>query len=87
MDELSASAGSEGYGACDDDEAVFAYTRKKDGVTLLVVCNLSAQARSFPVPEDVQWDSAEPVTGNVPQAALERQLALAPWQAAVWALA
>ncbi len=92
------------YGSYDllapEDEAVFAYTRRregrspgsvarqqKDGVTLLVVCNLSAQARTFPVPENVQWDSAELVTGNVPRAALNRQLALAPWQAAVWALA
>ncbi|MCC8076716.1 MAG: alpha-glucosidase [Clostridiales bacterium] len=79
------------YGSYDllapEDEAVFAYTRQKDGVTLLVVCNLSAEARNFPVPENVQWDGAELVTGNVPQAELTRQLSLAPWQAAVWALA
>ena len=69
-----------------EDEDIFAYTRTGDGKRLLVVCNLSPNRRTFPVPDSVVWDRAEVVVSNQDAPALSRTLDLAPWMAAVWAL-
>lgn len=66
------------------DENFFAYTREKVGVKLLVVCNLSAETQSFPVPESVRWSEAETVICNLGCDELTREKIFAPWQAAVW---
>ena len=68
-----------------EDEAVYAYTREKDGQRLLIVCNLSTGAVDYEVPAELTWRGSELVIGNV-DAGLERKMALAPWQACVWAL-
>lgn len=69
-----------------EDEHIFAYTREKDGVKLLVLCNLSAEAQSFTVPEEVSWNTSELLISNLSDAALERETVLIPWQASVWAI-
>ena len=66
-----------------EDEQVYAYLRESGGQRLLVVCNLSPSEAVFPVPEEVSWQSFEPLVGGAP---LCRTLSLAPWQAEVWAL-
>jgi oligo-1,6-glucosidase len=69
-----------------EDETVFAYTRELDGQRLLVVCNLSGQQVKFTVPETVTWKQAQLLISDLGEPALSRDLDLAPWQAAVWAI-
>jgi oligo-1,6-glucosidase len=69
-----------------EDEAVFAYTRELDGQRLLVVCNLSGQQVKFTVPETVTWKQAQLLISDLGEPTLSRDLDLAPWQAAVWAI-
>lgn len=68
-----------------EDEAVYAYTREKDGRRLLVVCNLSPNTVSFRVPDEVAWRDSELVIGSM-GGGLGREMDLQPWQACVYAL-
>ena len=69
-----------------EDKAVFAYTRKTETDTLLVICNMTAEETSFTVPASVQWEAAEQVVGSNAPETLARELKLAPWSASVWAI-
>ncbi len=68
-----------------EDEAVFAFTRTLEERKLLIVCNLSAERRTFRVPEEVVWTRSDQILGNM-DGTLEREMSLAPWQAGVWSL-
>ena len=78
------------YGSYDlldpEHEAVYAYTRTGETGKLLVVCNLSDKEVDFTVPAEVQWTAAEQIIGSCAPAAAEREMKLAPWAAAVWAI-
>lgn len=67
-----------------EDPDVFAYLREKDGVTLLVVCNLSPLFRDFQLPEGVPTQAKELLISNTEQADCGATLSLLPWQASVW---
>ena len=69
-----------------EHEQVFAYLRPGEGATLLVVCNLSAEKCVWTLPEDLPLDGAKLLLCSGPEPKAEGgALALAPWQAAVWA--
>ena len=68
-----------------EDEAVYAYTREKDGQKLLIVCNLSPKTVLFHVPAEVSWQNSETVIATA-DGGLERNMELHPWQACVYAL-
>ena len=68
-----------------EDEAVYAYTREKDGQKLLIVCNLSHKTVLFHVPAEVSWQNSETVIATA-DGGLERNMELHPWQACVYAL-
>ena len=78
------------YGAYDlldpEHEAVYAYTRTGESSKLLIVCNLSDKEVDFTVPAEVQWTAAEQIIGSCAPAAAAREMKLAPWAAAVWAI-
>ncbi len=69
-----------------EDPDVFAYLREKDGVTVLVVCNLAPKARDFLLPEGIPCESEAPLLSNTERAVFGKVLSLAPWQASVWAV-
>ncbi len=67
--------------------ALFAYTRQLNDVTLLVVCNFSAQFQGLPLKQLPDFSNATPLIGNLPQE--EWSLAadtLAAWEARVYVL-
>ena len=69
-----------------EHEQVFAYLRPGEETTLLVVCNLSAEKCVWTLPEDLPLDGAKLLLCSGPEPKAEGgALALAPWQAAVWA--
>ena len=70
----------------DAPDSVFAYTRTRGEQTLLVICNLSAQPVSWELPGSIAWSEAESVICANGEGLLKRELALAPWEAEVWAL-
>ncbi len=69
-----------------EDEAIYAYTRTWEDVTLLVVCNLSAGQAGFAVPAGLVRTDAEVVIANMEPPVLTDKLSLKPWQAVVWAV-
>jgi oligo-1,6-glucosidase len=67
--------------------ALFAYTRQLNDVTLLVVCNFSAQFQGLPLKQLPDLSNATPLIGNLPKE--EWPLApdtLAAWEARVYVL-
>ncbi|MEA2292009.1 MAG: oligo,6-glucosidase [Solirubrobacteraceae bacterium] len=69
----------------EDDERVYAFTRRHAGTELLVVANFSGGPVTADVPGAAAWAGAELVLGNGPVRRAEPQgLALAPWEARVY---
>jgi glycosidase len=67
---------------------LFAFTRRLKGVTLLVLCNFSAQFQGLPLKQLPVFHNAMPLIGNLPLE--EWSLAadtLAAWEARVYVLA
>ena len=67
--------------------ALFAYTRKLNDVTLLVLCNFSGQFQGLPLKQLPDFFNATPLIGNLPKE--EWSLAadtLAAWEARVYVL-
>ncbi len=76
-----------------DDETVYAFTRRLDGVELLVVGNFSGDDAVAAVPDAVAWAGAELLLGNLahPEPAADATAAgtaaaivLRPWEARVY---
>ncbi len=70
------------------DEKVYAYLRRADDETLVVLCNFSDEEVAFELPAEVTWDASELVISNEPDAAAEltRTVTLAPYAAHVYAI-
>ena len=68
-----------------EDEHIFAYLRPGE-TPLLVVCNMTPEARLYRLPPEVPAGRAELLLTNGAPLSLGPELALAPWQAAVWAV-
>ncbi|MBQ3276441.1 MAG: alpha-glucosidase [Oscillospiraceae bacterium] len=68
-----------------EDEHIFAYLRPGE-TPLLVVCNMTPEARLYRLPPEVPAGRAELLLSNGAPLSLGPELALAPWQAAVWAV-
>lgn len=64
-----------------DDEHVYAFTRTLDGVSLLVLVNVSGEERAVALPETDLWRGAELLLGNRSAAAVDD--VLRPWEARV----
>ncbi|MBR0280025.1 MAG: alpha-glucosidase C-terminal domain-containing protein, partial [Oscillibacter sp.] len=78
------------YGAyrllAPDDPDIYAYVRELDGKRLLIVCNLSNQAREFapelsPAPVEAQL-----LISNTGNPSFSPVLRLSPWEADAWEL-
>jgi oligo-1,6-glucosidase len=65
----------------EDDERVYAFTRRLDGVELLVVANFSGEPVTAGVPDAEAWAAAELLLGNAGPAGGD--LTLAPWEARI----
>ena len=65
-----------------DDEAVYAFVRRFEGIELLVLGNFTGAAQSVSLPEPDIWASAELVLGNYLDAA--DVVSLRPWEVQVW---
>lgn len=70
------------------DEKVYAYLRRAEDETLVVLCNFSDEEVAFELPAEVAWDASELVISNEAEAAAElaRTVALAPYAAHVYAI-
>ncbi len=68
-----------------EDEHIFAYLRPGE-TKLLVVCNMTPEARVYRLPPEVTAGGAELLLTNGAELPLSPELALSPWQAAVWAV-
>ena len=70
------------------DEKIYAYLRRADDETLVVLCNFSDEEVALELPAEVTWDASELVISNEPDAApeLTRTVALAPYAAHVYAI-
>jgi oligo-1,6-glucosidase len=70
----------------EDDERVYAFTRRHAGTELLVVANFSGGPVTAAVPGAAAWAGAELVLGNAGAVgrAEPQGLALAPWEARVY---
>ncbi len=68
-----------------EDEHIFAYLRPGE-TPLLVVCNMTPEARLYRLPPEIPAGRAELLLTNGAPLSLGPELALAPWQAAVWAV-
>ncbi len=62
-----------------DDEQLYAYLRRLDGVELLVLANLSDRPACADLPDAVAWAEADLLLTNYPDTATE----LRPWEARV----
>ncbi len=68
----------------EDDERVYAFTRRLDDVELLVIGNFSAQPVTCEVPDAGAWAAADVLIGNGPSPpAGAGELRLGPWEARV----
>jgi oligo-1,6-glucosidase len=65
----------------EDDERIYAFTRRWEGTELLVVANFSGEPVTADVPGGPEWAAAELVLGNA--GAAGEDLVLAPWEARV----
>jgi len=63
-----------------DDKDVYAFTRRLDGVELLVLGNFSGRTVAVELP-DATWADAEPLIANYPVPGDARELR--PWEARV----
>jgi oligo-1,6-glucosidase len=68
----------------DDDEHVYAFTRRHGDVELLVVANVSAHEVTADVPDAEAWARAELLIANVPDAPPGAPIGLQPWEARVY---
>ncbi len=70
------------------DEKIYAYLRRADDETLVVLCNFSDEEVAFELPAEVTWDASGLVISNEPDAAAElaRTVTLAPYAAHVYAI-
>jgi oligo-1,6-glucosidase len=66
----------------EDDERVYAFTRRLGDVELLVVANFSGASVTADVPDAAAWAGSELLLGNA--GAAGDDLALAPWEARVY---
>jgi oligo-1,6-glucosidase len=71
-----------------DDEQVYAYTRRLDDVTLLVLVNVSGRPAWAAVPDAATWAVAELLLGGAdptlpPVGSDERGIGLQPWESRV----
>jgi oligo-1,6-glucosidase len=71
-----------------DDERVYAYTRRLDHVTLLVLVNVSGRPAWAAVPDAMTWATAELLLGGPdptlpPVGSDERGIGLQPWESRV----
>ena len=66
-----------------DDPQVYAFTRRLDGVELLVLANVSGEPAAPAVPDAGGWAGAEVLVPNVPEPAGAPGFRLAPWEALV----
>ena len=71
-----------------EDEKVYAYLRRAEDETLVVLCNFSDEEVTFELPAEVAWDASELVISNEAEAASElaRTVTLAPYAAHVYAI-
>ncbi len=67
----------------DDDPQVYAFTRRLDGVELLVLANVSGEPAAPDVPGAASWAEAEVLVPNVDEPAGAPEFRLAPWEALV----
>jgi oligo-1,6-glucosidase len=64
-----------------DDPAIWAFTRRHEGVELLVLANLSPGEVGADIP--ATWDRAELLLGNLPDAPATPTATLRPWEARI----
>jgi len=64
-----------------DDPAIWAFTRRHEGVELLVLANLSTGEVDADVP--ATWDRAELLLGNLPDAPATPTATLRSWEARI----
>lgn len=67
-----------------EDEDIFSYTRTLEDRKLLVICNMTDKEVQYTIPEEIKWSEAEQLISNSGDTALEKNMKLTPWQAAVW---
>ncbi len=67
-----------------DDEQIYAFTRRWQGATMLVVANFSASPATATVPDADDWAASELVLGNYPEPASSSGLILRPWEARIY---
>ena len=67
-----------------DDEQVYAFTRRLDGVELLVLGNFSGETVRADVPGAAAWAQAELLLSNAPPPDEDAPLTLGPWEARVY---
>ena len=63
------------------DERVYAFTRRLDGVELLVLCNVSGDTVGVDLPDGSEWDDAELLLANYDGQGTDRELR--PWEGRV----
>ena len=70
------------------DEKVYAYLRRADDETLVVLCNFTDAQAQFTLPADVTWTDSDLVISNDPEAPadLTRTVTLSPYAAHVYAI-
>jgi oligo-1,6-glucosidase len=66
----------------EDDRQVYAFTRRREGVELLVVVNVSSEPAAPAIPDAAAWEGAELLLTNVADGA--PGFDLAPWEARVY---
>lgn len=67
-----------------DDPEVFAYIREKEGQKLLVFNHFYGTEYSFQLPESLVQEQAELLVGNYPDAKLQLQMRLRPYETAAF---
>ncbi|MDN4614006.1 alpha-glucosidase [Leifsonia sp. F6_8S_P_1B] len=68
-----------------EHEQIFAYARRLGDASLLVLANLSGEPATYDVEAVAEWQDAEPLLANTPDAAPSPTGSLAPWEAVVYA--
>ena len=62
-----------------EDKQLFAYTRRWEGRTLLVVCNFTGEEAPATLPDG--FAGREPLISNMPDTKVEHSMTLRPWEA------
>lgn len=69
----------------EEDEKVYAYTRTYEGTKLLVICNFSAEASAFELPEEFRGSDRKLLISNYEmQTVMDDSIALKPYEAMVY---